>query len=172
VKFRDQSRTENPGADLHELMIDSSVARAMQEHEILQEELAEICEQARRIGKGGDPKQINEDIRQLGGRVERFMKHWSAHTEWEDEELLPNSASVLGADPDLFTLMEREHELAEEYLRVFEHSLERAIFPIDRKEALRLASLLVQACAVLNNRFREEEEIMRVLTDRSNAYGF
>jgi hypothetical protein len=172
VRLRDLSHTEKPGAELHELMIDSSVARAMQEHELLQNELMDIYVQARKIGSEGDLKQMNRDVRQLGDSVKRFMKHWSDHAHWEDEQLFPNAASVLGTEPELFSLMEREHELAEEYIRVFMQALERAVFPIDQEEARKLTALLLQAHAVLKNRFREEEEIMLELTDRSNAYGF
>lgn len=172
MRLRDLSHTEKPGAELHELMIDSSVARAMQEHELLQNELMDIYVQARKIGSEGDLKQMNRDVRQLGDSVKRFMKHWSDHAHWEDEQLFPNAASVLGTEPELFSLMEREHELAEEYIRVFMQALERAVFPIDQEEARKLTALLLQAHAVLKNRFREEEEIMLELTDRSNAYGF
>ncbi|TVY01971.1 hemerythrin domain-containing protein [Cohnella terricola] len=160
------------GGDLRELIIDSTVARAKQEHELLSEELREIYEQACTIRRGQDAKRLNREIRQLGDSVKHFLKHWTAHTQWEDDELFPSAASVLGAEPDLFSLMEHEYELAEQYIQAFTQLLEKAAAPIDQEEARKMTTYLIQAYAVLSNRFREEEEIMLELTDRSNAYGF
>jgi hypothetical protein len=41
---------------------------------------------------------------------------------------------------------------------------------MNREEARKISSYLIQAYAVLNNRFREEEEIMLELAERSKAY--
>ena len=158
--------------EMRERMLESSVARARQEHEALKDELRSIYDQACVVRNDSEEKRLNREIRQLHDCVKMFMRHWSAHTKWEDSELYPQAASYLGAEPDLFLLMEQEYELADQYLRTFLRALEKVEYPIGQEEARKMTSYLIQAYAVLNNRFREEDEIMLDLTDKSNAYGF
>jgi hemerythrin-like domain-containing protein len=158
------------GSGVAELMLENSVARAQQEHELLKQELRNIYEQACIVRNVPEDRRLNREIGQLHDIVKLFMRHWSAHTQWEDSELFPHAASYLGAEPDLFTLMEQEYELAEQYIRKFLQALDKSNLPMNREEARKIASYLIQAYAVLNNRFREEEEIMLELAERSKAY--
>ncbi len=168
VSIHDIPLTENT----NDLQLETSVARAREEHEALKNELRSIYEQACVVRNDPEEKRLNREIRQLHDCVKLFMEHWAAHTQWEESELFPQAATFLGAEPDLFLLMEQEYELADQYLRTFMRALEKARYPIGHEEASKMASYLIQAYAVLNNRFREEDEIMLDLTDRSNAYGF
>ncbi|MFC4601287.1 hypothetical protein [Cohnella hongkongensis] len=161
-----------PGEENGGLLLEASVVRARQEHDALKEELRNIYERACAVRNDHEEKKRNREMRQLYDCVKLFMKHWIEHTRWEDAELFPQAASYLGAELDLFLLMEQEYELADQYLRVFLRLLEKAEHPIGREDARRMTAYLIQAYAVLNNRFREEDEIMLDLTDRSNAYGF
>ncbi|WP_372632465.1 hemerythrin domain-containing protein [Cohnella sp.] len=172
VKLHVAINNIEPNEEMRDWLLESSVARARQEHEALKEELRSIYDQACNVRNDREEKRLNREIRQLHDCVKLFMKHWAAHTKWEDSELYPQAATYLGAEPDLFMLMEQEYELADQYLRTFMRSLEKAEYPIVREEACKMTSYLIQAYAVLNNRFREEDEIMLDLTDRSNAYGF
>jgi hypothetical protein len=172
VKLHVAINSIEPNEEMREWLLESSVARARQEHEALKEELRSIYDQACNVRNDREEKRLNREIRQLHDCVKLFMKHWAAHTQWEDSELYPQAATYLGAEPDLFMLMEQEYELADQYLRTFMRTLEKAEYPIGREEACKMTSYLIQAYAVLNNRFREEDEIMTDLTDRSNAYGF
>lgn len=161
-----------PPADVRQLMLDLAVVRAKQEHDLLKEELQDIYARVCTIRRDKDEKRLNIELRHLNDCVQQFMKEWSAHTQWEETELFPYATWYLGAEPDLFTLMEQEYEIAEEFLLAFLHALDRSVFPIQHEEAYRMASYLLQAYAVLRNRFVEEEEIMLALTDRSNKYDF
>jgi len=161
-----------PSEEMKDWMLESSVARARQEHDALKDELRNIYEQACIVRNDPEEKRLNREIRQLHDCVKLFMKHWNAHTQWEDTELFPQATTYLGAEPDLFLLMEQEYELADQYLRTFIRALEKAEYPIHQEEARKMAAYLIQAYAVLNNRFREEDEIMQDLTDRTDAYSF
>ncbi|TJY41135.1 hemerythrin domain-containing protein [Cohnella pontilimi] len=153
---------------MSEFVLQNALDRAKQEHELLKEELQDIFGQVCAIRSGQDEIRLNRQIGQLNDSVKHFMKHWGDHTSWEDREFFPYASWYLGTEPDCFALMEQEYELAEQYIRAFLQELQRSHIPIPREEARRMASYLIQAYAVLKNRFREEEEVMEELTDRSN----
>jgi len=77
--------------------------------------------------------------------------------------LLPRAASRLGAEPDLFELMEREYGCAERDFLTCIDVLESSPQPLRAEDAKRLSSCVIQAYAVMNGRLREEEEIIREL---------
>lgn len=149
-----------------------AVVRAKHEHDLLKEELQDIFAQACKVRNEADDIRRNREIRQLKDSVKHFVKQWSAHAKWEETELFPCAASYWGEEPDCFALMEQEYDLAEQYIRGFLHTVDRAVIPIPLDEARRMTSYLIQAYAVLKNRFCEEEEIIGLLTDRSNVYGY
>ncbi|MCD9020683.1 hemerythrin domain-containing protein [Cohnella silvisoli] len=159
-------------ADARHFLLENAVVRAKQEHDLLKEELQDLYAQVCTVRSDEDEIRLNREIRQLNDSVKHFMKEWSDHTKWEESELFPYAAWYLGAEPDMFALMEQEYELAEQYIQAFLHTLDRAVIPVSHEEARKMASYLLQAYAFLKNRFQEEEEIMQSLTDRSNGYGF
>jgi hypothetical protein len=137
--------------------------RAMQEHDLLRDELRNIFEQACSVREGQDEIGLNRDIRELCENVKVFMQDWNEHTSWEETELFPNAVRILGAEPDLYSLMGREYDLAERSIQAFMQSFDRSNLPLRRDDARRMAGYLIQAYAVMKNRFREEEEIMQEL---------
>lgn len=150
---------------MRDWLLESSVARAKQEHEWLKEELGSIYDQACGVRRESDARGLDRKMRQLREGVKRFLKHWNEHTEWEDHELFPQAAYYLGAEPDTFVLMEQEYELAEQNIRIFLQALDRAVYPIGKEEARNMSAYLIQAYAMLNNRFREEDEMMAELAN-------
>ncbi|WP_164472654.1 hemerythrin domain-containing protein [Cohnella candidum] len=161
-----------PPADMRQLVLDTAVVRAKQEHDLLKRELQDIYDLACTVRSDMNVPRLNREIRELNENVKRFMAEWNIHVQWEENELFPYASWYLGGEPDLFALMEQEYELAEQFIRAFLHTLDRAVIPVPHDEAYRMASYLLQAYAVLKNRFVEEEEIMSALTDRSNRFDF
>nr|WP_255807517.1 hemerythrin domain-containing protein [Cohnella mopanensis] len=153
-----------PGADIREVRLETCITRAKQEHDLLKEELQDIFEQACIVRSGVDESRLNREIVELNENVKHFMKDWNEHTLWEESELFPYAAWLLGSEPDLYALMEQEYELADRSIREFVQTLERTSLPIGREEACRMTSYLIQAYAILKNRFKEEEEIMLELS--------
>lgn len=140
--------------------LDMAVIRAREENGQLKEELHDIYEQACEIRKQDDSDRLEERLQLLNETVQRFTRHWSEHSRWEESVLLPCVASYLDEDPNLFAYMEQENELAEPYLDAFREQLGRKPLPATREDAKRLTSNLLQAYAFLKNRVDEEEEIL------------
>jgi len=156
--------TDIPATDIRDRVLECSINRAKHEHGLLKEELQDIFEQACLVRKGKEESLLNREIIELNEHVKHFMKDWNEHTLWEKSELFPYAAWLLGAEPDLYSLMDHEYELAERSIQAFVQTLEKATFPIKQDEACRMTSYLIQAYAILKNRFQEEEEIMLELT--------
>jgi hypothetical protein len=167
MKVHDLLDSAIPMADKRLLFLEMK-----QEHELLKQELQEIYSRACAVRSDYDVPRLNRKIRQLNEVVKQFMTEWHAHIEWEEAELFPYVTSYLGEEPDLFALMEQEYELAEQFICAFLQTLDRAVIPVPHDEAYRMASYLLQAYAVMKNRFIEEEEILLELTDHSNRYDF
>ncbi|QJD83079.1 hypothetical protein [Cohnella herbarum] len=152
-------------AESSEYGLETSMLRAKQEHELLRFELHNIFEQACSLRQGKDDIGVNRDICKLSENVKIFMQDWNEHTSWEETELFPNAVRLLGAESDLYSLMGREYDLAERSIQAFMQSFDRTSLPLQRDEARRLAGYLIQAYAIMSNRFREEEEIMQELEE-------
>ncbi|SFA97815.1 hypothetical protein SAMN05216312_102629 [Cohnella sp. OV330] len=149
-----------------------AVVRARQEHDALEEELADLYAQVCTVRKDEDIVHLNANVRILNERVKHFMREWSAHIAWEKTELFPYAVWYLETEPDLFTLMEQDYGLAERFIGSFLNTLEQSVLPISPEEAKALSSYLLQAYAFLKNRLNEEEEIIDTLEDHSNVYSY
>ncbi len=172
MEYPDAMDRKIPPADIRELLLETAVVRARQEHEELREALADMYEQVCLVRVGAEQNRLNRELRKLKELVKQFQVKWEAHIRWEENELFPYSAWYFGEDPDLFAYMEQEYELAEQYLQAFLHTLDRSVIPIAADEARRMTSYLMQAYAFLKNRFDEEEEILTALTDHSNGFDY
>lgn len=169
--------TQNPlqpygGGDERYTLLSEAVVRARQEHDELEEKLADLYAQVCTVRKDENIFHLNDHVRVLNERVKRFMTEWSAHISWEKTELFPYAVWYLETEPDLFTLMEQDYGLAERFIGSFLNTLEQAVLPISPEEAKALSSYLLQAYAFLKNRLNEEEEIIETLEDHSNVYSF
>lgn len=139
---------------------------------MLEDALTEINREARTIGIDETIENWGSELRELRGKVAEFQKALVEHTNWEEEKMFPMAAWYFGEEPEQFTNMEQEHEIAEQFLQAYVGAVERITQPVERVEAHDMASYLLQAYAVLKNHFRQEEEIIAALEDRSNTYSF
>ncbi|AFH65671.1 hemerythrin domain-containing protein [Paenibacillus caseinilyticus] len=148
-----------------------AIDRLKEEHALLEEKLVELYAMARTIGLQDETGNWTPALLQLGQTVKAFWMELEAHSKWEEATMFPMITWYFGETLEQFTLMEQEHELAEQYILAFIEPVERLTAPVEQEEAKELASMLVQAYAILRNHFRQEEEIIDALADRSNHFG-
>lgn len=77
------------GDDERYTLLSDAVVRARQEHDALEEELADLYAQVCTVRKDEDILHLNAHVRMLNERVKHFMTEWSAHIAWEKTELFP-----------------------------------------------------------------------------------
>jgi len=153
----------------------AAVQRLEEEHVMLDEALTEVYGMAKSVGLTGDSVDWAAVLRHLRDKVAAFQKDLEAHAKWEEETMFPMAAWYFGDDPDVleqFTKMDQEHAIAEQYIDAYIVGTERITQAVHWQEAKELASYLLQAHAVLTHHFRQEEEMIEALADRSNQYGF
>ncbi|WP_276358001.1 hemerythrin domain-containing protein [Cohnella caldifontis] len=160
-----------PG-DVRQLLLDKAIGQTRIDLDGLKAELRLLYAQACKVRTDGDAVRLNRQLRRLDQTVKQFLRDWNDHTRREAEDLFPYAAWYLGEDPELFAYLEQEDELAGQFIRAFLHALDRSVIPVQPEEARRMASYLLQAYAFLKNRFEEEEEMLDVLTDRSNRIDY
>ncbi len=163
--------TAPEGIQLSERLNDA-LARVKKEHAGLQEGLKKLYRDACAVRGENDPRLIADKLDVLIGTAQAYKMSLAEHSQWEENELFPLAVWYFGNDMDVFTLMEQEHEMAEHYIDAFLVQVEQTPQPLDHEGAVRLASYLLQAYALLRNHFKEEEEILDAFADQSNGYGF
>ncbi|MCS7460940.1 hemerythrin domain-containing protein [Paenibacillus doosanensis] len=149
-----------------------AVQRLREEHAMLEEGLGELCAAAKAIGDEEQTDDWTEPLLELRGKALAFQQELMAHSHWEEEKMFPMVAWYFGEEPDQFPLMEQEHELAEQCIEAFIKAADRIRHAVRRAEAQDMAAYLLQARSILKHHFRQEEEIIAALEDRSNRYGF
>lgn len=158
------------GHPLYEL--NEAVQKLEDEHTLLQEGLTELYEAAEAIGRDEDIVNWVEALREIKRKAASFQKELEAHSTWEEEIMFPMIAWYFNEELEQFTLMEQEHELAEQFIHAFLEAVDGIVKPVFREEARLMASYLLQAYPILNHHFRKEQEIITAMADRSNAYGY
>jgi len=156
---------DNARPERSERSLNESVARARREHEILKLELKNLFERARAIRGVSESRTFHRELGQLHDDMKNFLNDLKKHSAWEDAELYPFAVSRLGADPDLYELMVLEYEPAERRILSCLKLLESKDRPACREDAQALSASVIQACAVLNNRLLEEDELMAELEE-------
>lgn len=152
--------------------LNEAIQRLEEEHVLLQEQLLEIYGMAKAIGANEDAINWIGALRDLHVRTAEFQGDLQRHAAWEETTMFPIVAWYFGEELDQFTVMEQEHEIAEQYLLAFMETVERLARPVERTEARELAGWLLQAYNLLHHHFGQEEQMIAALADRSNAYGY
>lgn len=153
----------------------AAVQRLQEEHILLEEALTEVYGMAKAVGLAGDSVDWVTVLRDLKGKAAAFQKDLDAHAKWEAETMFPMAAWYFGEEPNLleqFTQMDQEHAIAGQFIDAYVTGVERITEPVRWQEAKELASYLLQAHAALKHHFRQEEEMIEALADRSNQYGY
>lgn len=142
-----------------------------EEHDDLLEELRELHRFALLISrKESDGMSWTGTLKDLRVKAEKFKRALDTHAAWEDDVLFPFVEEHYGVLPEQLTLMEQEHELAEQYIQAFLDATHRA--PVRFYDAQQMAAYLIQAHAILGSHFRLEEELLARLWEEANEYGY
>jgi Hemerythrin HHE cation binding domain. len=152
--------------------LNEAIDHLKEEHALLQEALREVYEKACAIRQEEDLLLLNYKLRTLRFTVMEFKKALREHSKWEETELFPMAAWYFGNDMEVFTIMEHEHDQAEQRIDAFLRLANEKPIPVGHADAMQMASQLFQAYAVLKNHFKEEEEILVAFADRSNSFGY
>ncbi|MFE5324349.1 hemerythrin domain-containing protein [Paenibacillus sp. NPDC056579] len=153
----------------------AAVQRLQEEHVLLDEALTELYAMAKAIGLADDSVDWARVLHVLRDKTIVFQQDLDAHAKWEAETMFPMAAWYFGDEAnvlELYSEMEQEHVIADQFIAAFVTRVERIVLPVASLEAKELASYLMQACAVLKHHFRQEEDMIEALADRSNQYGF
>lgn len=142
-----------------------AVQRLQEEHCVLHAALETLISSAARVLGRKVEEGDFEAFRQLRDSAVVFRKELQEHARWEDDTLFPMIAWYLDEEPIQFTLIEQEHELADQYLQAFAETADRA--PVRISEAKELASYLTHAAEHLKLHFEMEEELLQAILDRS-----
>ncbi|WP_313999500.1 hemerythrin domain-containing protein [uncultured Paenibacillus sp.] len=147
-----------------------AVGRLKEEHDRLNEQVKVLYTDALEAGRETD---ADTALRLLGGLRERtvaFALQLEAHSEWEEREMFPlvsdyfHKRTVPSITPS-FWVMEKDHELALLFIGTFMELTEDNV-PAARIDLIRqAASNMVQACLILQEHFRLEEELIFPLAD-------
>jgi regulator of cell morphogenesis and NO signaling len=128
------------------------------EHEKLKNKLVSIYKEA--IAIGGDPHIASWDghLHSLRAKVEAYMEELEEHSAWEEQNLFPLVSMYTGKDIGPALVMEREHQLAVEYVRAYYSSMDGMLFPVQASEAREIITFLLQTYFILIDHFNKEEE--------------
>ncbi|WP_281883605.1 hemerythrin domain-containing protein [Paenibacillus sp. YYML68] len=153
----------------------AAVQRLQNEHAYILELLEEMEVQAVQIGKASTTAQDWSRLQHLRLWTIGVMQELEAHAKWEDGVLLPFLVSYfhLQESPSLapsLWMMEKEHELAVEYVECFMREFHKLRPASSRERMWKTASLLLQACYILKSHIEKEEKLVfplveQVLTD-------
>ena len=153
--------------------LNDSVQRLEEENVQLKEGLNELFRMAKAIGRNENMQNWSGTLRYLAVMAGVFRSDMEAHVKWEAETMFPMIAWYVGDELEHFTLMEQEYELANQFIQAFLDAVkETHNRPVLRKEAVEMASYLIEACEILVQHFLKEEDLIYALGDRTNEYGY
>lgn len=97
--------------------------------------------------------------------AEAFAAQCEAHAKWEDTELMPflSVYYLEHGGPEISTsvwMMEKDHELAFEFLRSFLQRVKENPYHMDRQMWKSAALHLTQACYIYREHFELEEQVI------------
>lgn len=146
--------------------LNESMQRLQVEHGLLQSELDAIVELSRHyLATPESSPNYAARINQLRCSITQFRARLEEHAEWEESILFPMIAWYLDDEPVQFTLIEQEHELADQYLLAFIETAERV--PVRTDQSKPLSNYLMLAAQHLKLHFEMEEELMTAVMDQS-----
>jgi iron-sulfur cluster repair protein YtfE (RIC family) len=156
---------------VHPTSILSMVDRLKKEHVAMQDQLKEIRTMAGEVYMLEDCTEGMCKLVSLQDRILVLIEDLDRHSEWEERELFPilqnyfNQYMMPSITPSI-RVMEKDHDLAKQFVQSYMDGVNGMKAPIDRGFLKEMTSQLIQACVLLLEHFKLEEELVFPLTDQ------
>jgi regulator of cell morphogenesis and NO signaling len=136
------------------------LARLKQEHGPLREQMDAFARAAADIGMDQEKTDWSRQLAELKEMVDAFVRELDPHSEREEGILFPLMAKYIGRQVGPIAVMEYEHDLAKNNLKMFGEVMEQVKKPVNAERAKEIASYALQAHAVLSDHFMKEENVL------------
>lgn len=136
------------------------LAQLKREHGPLREQMDAFAREAQHIGDASDITDWRDPLETLKASVDAFVRELDPHSEREEGHLFPLMAKYIGRTTGPIAVMEYEHDMAKRNLKAFREEVERLTEPVDAGRAKEIASLALQAHAILTDHFMKEENVL------------
>ncbi|OXM84013.1 hemerythrin domain-containing protein [Paenibacillus rigui] len=145
--------------------------RLKQEHSELMQVLTEMEEQAVQAELETDKHRALGSLLHLRLWTLAFKEELDRHSEWEEKELFPflNAYFRHSAFPTVmasFLSLEKDHELAMNYMQSFLRSVHALKSDSDAMRMKQAAALLTHACRILRSHLEKEEQLVFPMTEK------
>jgi regulator of cell morphogenesis and NO signaling len=136
------------------------LAQLKREHGPLLEQMDAFGREAEQIGAAVDVSDWRQPLAALKAKVDVFVRELNPHSEREEGHLFPLMAKYIGRTTGPIAVMEYEHDMAKRKLKAFREEVERLAEAVDAGRAKEIASLALQAHAILTDHFMKEENVL------------
>jgi regulator of cell morphogenesis and NO signaling len=138
-----------------------ALERVKQEHIALREQVDELETCLNNVSRTYDL----ELAKKIVSLAKVFSQACDEHASWEEKELLPYVEDYyrMNGGPEIATsawMMEKDHELASEFLRLFMDKADRLPQDFDMEEWKKISAHLLQACYIYKDHFELEEQVL------------
>ncbi|WP_248925929.1 hemerythrin domain-containing protein [Paenibacillus hamazuiensis] len=163
-----QSLPESGAAHLTELSL--SLDRLKQEHDELMQVLVELENKAKQVEQEDDTDTAIRLLLHLRLWTHAFKEELERHSNWEEKELFPflnryfrrqSAPSIIAS----FWTMEKDHELAADYLQSFLRAVHMARRDTEIERLHQTALYLIHACRILKEHLEKEERLIFPMTE-------
>jgi regulator of cell morphogenesis and NO signaling len=97
----------------------AAIERLEEEHNVLGTSLLELCTLVKTVDHKKDISNWAKSMTEVKQKVNEFKQALDLHSNWEEVELFKLVDKYFDEIPSLFMLIEKEHELAEQFLDAF-----------------------------------------------------
>ncbi|MDQ0216437.1 hemerythrin-like domain-containing protein [Oikeobacillus pervagus] len=133
------------------------LVRLYQEHSPLNEMKQDLYERAKQTSSSTDPR---NHLLQLREKVLSFQRALDQHSRREEDGLFEMMTAHIGKELGPIAMMEYEHSLANENIRLFLEQTSLMSDKLTKEEALGFAQYIVTAYEVLTSHFMKEESVL------------
>ncbi|TVX99013.1 hemerythrin domain-containing protein [Paenibacillus cremeus] len=157
-------------SEAHGTELSAALDRLKQEHGELMQDLLELENEAKQAGQESDFDPAIRLLTHLRFRTQAFMNEMEQHSRWEEQELFPflngyfhqQTAPSIAAS---FWRLEKEHELAGEYLQSFLKETDGLRRDSKLEQLHHAAAYLIHACRILKEHLEKEEQLVFPMTE-------
>ncbi|WP_181438796.1 hemerythrin domain-containing protein [Paenibacillus sambharensis] len=150
--------------------LEEALQRLKEEHDQLLDQLGTLYDEVKGISQEQNMLSRQTRLYVLRDEALEFQRRMEEHAAWEDTVMFPLIGNYFGEQSNHLTVMEQEHEIAEQFVLAFIEAVKRA--PVREHEAKEMGSYLQEALMMLERHFLSEEQFVTELWDLCSAYGY